>query len=167
MRPYLFILLLVAVVTPDTGYAREILGWVETAYLYPGALKVRARVDTGAKTSSLGVDYVEHFVRGDVEWVRFSSTSFEGRTIKLERRLQRSARVKRDHGKISERPVILMGVCLGSRYEEVEVNLEDRSHMNYQMLIGRNFLDSHFFVDPGAVYINPPHCGEEATAIHQ
>jgi hypothetical protein len=167
MRRYLFILLFLVVVTPATSNAREIVGWVEKARIFPGNLEVRSRVDTGAKTSSLGVEYVEHFKRGEEDWVRFSATSYKGKTIWLERKLVRNVRVKRDHGTIRERPVILMGVCLGDRYEEVEVSLEDRSHMNYQMLIGRNFLDSHFFVDPGAVYINSPRCKQDSVIKHQ
>lgn len=166
MRRYLFCLLFFVVV-PGMASAREVVGWVEKARIYPGGMEVKARVDTGAKTSSLGVDFVNYFKRGDEAWVRFSATSYEGKTIRLERKVQRTAKVKRDFGTLKERPVIMMGVCLSTIFHEVEVSLEDRSHMNYQMLIGRNFLDGHFLVDPGSVFINPPHCEKEISKESQ
>ncbi|UCD82655.1 MAG: ATP-dependent zinc protease, partial [Desulfobacterales bacterium] len=46
------------------------------------------------------------------------------------------------------RPVIRIGICLEKVYKEVEVNLVNRSKFNYQMLIGRSFLEGEFAVDP-------------------
>jgi len=154
--------LLVLVLVPVTGIAREIVGWVENVRLYPGGMEIKARVDTGARMSSLGVEFLEYFQHGTETWVRFSTTNNRGETLRLERKLQRTVKVKRDAGVLKERPVISMGVCFAGIYKEIEVNLEKRSHMNYPMLIGRDFLDGHFLVDPNARFINPPYCTKKA-----
>ncbi len=141
-----------------SGSAREIVGWLEKARIYPAGMLVKARVDTGARTSSLGANSLDYFERDDEEWVRFTTTNYKGKKIWLERKVYRTARVKHYSGRLQERPVIRLGICLGGVYREGEVNLENRSLMNYQMLIGREFLDGHFLVDPDAVFINPPQC---------
>lgn len=157
MRRYLFWLLLFLFV-PGTGVAREVVGWLEKARIYPGDMLVKARVDTGAKTSSLGADILGYFERDNGKWVHFTTTNYKGKTVWLERKVHRIAKIKHNSGGLQERPVISMGVCLANIYHETEVNLQDRNHMNYQMLIGREFLGGHFLVKPDAVFINPPHC---------
>ena len=52
----------------------------------------------------------------------------------------------------------MLGICLGTIYKEVEVNLVDRSHFNYQLLIGRNFLIDSFLVDPSLTFSTKPKC---------
>lgn len=157
------LLLMLFVAAPEAGLAKEVVGWVEKARIFPGDMLVKARVDTGAKTSSLGAEILDYFERNNEAWVRFSTTSYKGKTLLLERKVLRTVKVKRSYRELTERPVIKMGVCLGSIYHEAEVSLEDRSHMNYQMLIGREFLNGHFLVDPEAVFTNPPHCEKVMT----
>lgn len=157
MGRYLFSLMLMVAV-PEAGSAREVVGWVEKARIYPGDMLVKARVDTGARTSSLGADILDYFERKDGKWVRFTTTNYKGKTIWLERKVLRTSKIKHNSGGIQERPVISLGICLSSIYRETEVNLQERNHMNYQMLIGREFLRGHFLVKPDAVFINPPQC---------
>jgi hypothetical protein len=56
------------------------------------------------------------------------------------------------------RPVIRLGICLGNVYKEVEVNLQDRSKFNYQMLIGRSYLKNSFLVDASATFTVETNC---------
>ena len=51
-----------------------------------------------------------------------------------------------------------LGICLGNVYKEVEVNLEDRSKFNYQLLIGRSYLKNSFLVDASATFTLKPNC---------
>ena len=61
------------------------------------------------------------------------------------------------HGRV----VVLMGICLGNTYRETEVNLIDRSGLNYPMLIGRRYLaGNNFIVDSGLAYSVKPECNE-------
>lgn len=157
MGRFLFLLILLITV-PRTGLAREVVGWVEKARIYPGGMLVKARVDTGARTSSLGAESVEYIDRDNETWVRFSTTNYKGETVILERKVHRTAKVKQNVWGLQERPVIKLGICLADIYREVEVNLQNRNHLNYQMLIGRESLNRHFLVDPDNVFINPPRC---------
>lgn len=158
MQRYLFLLLLLT--APRIGLALEVVGWVEKARIYPGNMLVKARVDTGAKTSSLSAGALRFFEREHETWVRFSTTNYKGSTIWLERKVSRIAHIKQNDGGLKERPVIRLGICLAHIYQETEVSLENRDQMNYQLLIGREFLNGHFLINPKAVFTNPPHCSE-------
>ncbi|MGD8514249.1 MAG: RimK/LysX family protein [Granulosicoccaceae bacterium] len=156
MKRYLLLLLLVAV--PAAGLAREVVGWAEKAVIYPGELEIRAKIDTGAKTSSLDCECRNIFNKNGEQWLRFSVINYQGERIWLEKKVHRMVKIKRHFGGVQERPVIILGICLGGEYQETEVNVIDRSGFKYPLLIGRKFLKEKFLVDSGARFINPPHC---------
>ena len=162
-RRYGWVLALLLVLGAAPLHAREskhVVGWVERVAIYPGDLVVRAKIDTGARTASLNCECVQHFKRDGEEWVRFTVVNTKGKSISLERRVVRTATIKRHFGGEQHRPVIRLGICLGGVYEETEVNLVDRSGFNYQMLIGRNFLKEDFVVDPARTFLSDPRCAD-------
>ena len=135
-----------------------IVGWVETVSIYPGNLKIKAKVDTGAKNSSLNAKNLEQFKRDGETWVRFDLRNFKNRVQAYEAQVVRTAKIKQLGQEADSRLVIKLGICIGNIYKEVEVNLEDRSGFNYQMLIGRSFLKGSFIVDPGISFTIKPNC---------
>lgn len=137
---------------------KQVAGWVERIKLYPGKLDLRAKLDTGAKTSSLNATQIHEFERQGHKWVRFDVVNNRGKKITLEKPVHRVVRIKRHTTKPQMRPVIRIDICLGSVYKEAEVNLVNRSNFNYQMLIGRNFLKDAFIVDPAVTFITKPGC---------
>lgn len=162
-RRYGWVLAVVVLLGAAPLHAQEtkhMIGWVERVAIYPGDLVVRAKIDTGAKTASLNCECVQQFKRDGKEWVRFSVINTRGKSISLERRVVRTATIKRHFGGEQHRPVIKLGICLGGVYEETEVNLVDRSGFNYQMLIGRNFLKEGFVVDPARTFLSDPRCAD-------
>ena len=137
---------------------KPIVGWLENVKITPGNLKIKAKLDTGALTSSLHVIHCEEFERQGEKWIRFSLTSRQGGTTVLERKVVRKARIKA-HGRESDkRWVIRLGICLGNVFKEAEVNLRDRSGFNYPMLIGRSFLRGSFVIDPALEFSVEPQC---------
>ncbi len=140
---------------------REIVGYVEMARIYPGNLSLRAKIDTGAKTSSLNAPNLSTFDRDKKQWAQFDVINQKGKKILVEKEIVRNVEIKQN-GILSfvshKRPVIMLGICLGSVYKEVEVNLVDRSHYNYQLLIGRNFLKDSFLVDPSLTFAAKTKC---------
>lgn len=72
--------------------------------------------------------------------------------------LHRIARIRRHGGRVEERDVVMLGVCLGSVQRTVEVNVVDRSGFDYPVLIGRSFLAGIFVVDPGERFLLTPDC---------
>jgi hypothetical protein len=140
--------------------AKYIAGWVETVSVYPGNIKIKAKLDTGAKNSSLNAKNLRQFERDGETWVRFKLRNYKNRMETFEARVIRTAKIKQLGQKADSRPVIKLGICIGTKYKEVEVNLEDRRGFNYQMLIGRSFLKGAFIVDPGLTFTIQPNCQE-------
>lgn len=126
---------------------KQVVGWIENVYVFPGNFKIKAKMDTGAKSSSLHADQIYEFKRDGKKWVRFELTNREAYTKTFEAMLIRTSKIKKHHTKSEKRQVVRLGVCLGTVYKEVEVNLVDRSNFNYKMLVGRNFLKGSFVVD--------------------
>lgn len=137
---------------------KSVAGWVEHAVLLPKGLEVRAKLDTGARTSSLNAVDPVFFSRDGTRWVRFAVTSHAGRSAMLEQPIVRTSKIKRHFGRRQSRPVVRLDICVGHIHKEVEVNLVDRSGLNYQLLIGRNFLSGDIVVDAGRTYILAPAC---------
>lgn len=142
----------------DTGYAKDIAGYVERARIYPGGLFLSAKLDTGAENSSLNAANVQKFEREGKTWVRFEITNAKSRTIVLERPIHRTARVRRHGGRAQERDVLLLWICLGTVLKEVEVNIIDRTGFNYQLLIGRSYLSGNFLVDSDESFLVESSC---------
>ena len=133
-------------------------GWIEKAVLYPRGIVLHAKLDTGAKTSSLHAPEPEYITRDCEDWVRISVTNKNIETVMVEAPLVRNVKIKRHFGKSQTRPVILLDLCIGDMRKIVEVNLVDRAGMNYQLLIGRNFLKGSLLIDSGATYMLSPDC---------
>jgi len=130
-----------------TAQNKQVVGWLEEIRIYPGNLVVIAKLDTGAKNSSLNASNITEFTRNGEQWVRFHVTNRYSKTVTIERKVHRMAKIKRHGGRAQPRYSILLGICLGSFYKEVEVNLADRS-----------FLAGNFIVDPSTKYTTKPIC---------
>ncbi len=130
----------------------------------PDSLLLNAKLDTGANSSSIHAENVSSFSRDGETWVQFDLKDEEGKPITLERKVHRTVKIKRHKQKSSERPVVLLGICLGEHFEETEVNLSDRSNYKYPVLIGRMFLSGHFMVDASSKRLLEPSCRSETES---
>ena len=131
----------------SSGKEKQVVGWIEHVTILPQNLKVKAKLDTGARNSSLNAVNLVEFKRGEDTFVRFDLTNWKGRTETIEAKVIRIAKIKKHKSEPQLRPVIRIGICLKKTYKEVEVNLVNRSKFNYQMLIGRSFLIDDFVID--------------------
>jgi hypothetical protein len=152
------IILLLIALLPHVVYAKEVVGWVERIKLYPGEMILKAKVDTGAKTSSINAGNIDEFTRDGDPWIRFEVTDRHGHKVKIERKLERRARIQRHFGKLQTRPVVVLGVCMGDMYKDIEVNLVDRKGFIYPVLIGRSFLKENIVVDATLTFTREPLC---------
>lgn len=142
------------------------IGATEPVWL-AGRLRLEARVDTGARLSSLDAERIETFRRGGKTWVRFEVVGDDGYAHRYERVRVRTARVRRHQGRVETRPVVRMEICLDRVAIRAQVNLVDRRGLRYRMLIGRNFLGDRFLVDAGANDLTEPKCaGQPFAATH-
>ena len=133
-------------------------GWVEKAVLYPQGIVLHAKLDTGAKTSSLHASDPEFVFHDGKEWVRIGVTNRNIETVMIEAPVVRDVKIKRHFGDSQSRKVVLLDLCMGNVRKTVEVNLVDRTGLNYQLLIGRNFLQNDFVIDSGSTYLLSPEC---------
>ncbi|MGE0388396.1 MAG: ATP-dependent zinc protease [Gammaproteobacteria bacterium] len=154
LRPALLLLVLaLCSATPAGAQPPRIAGWVEYAWIEPGHHRVRAKLDTGARNSSLDAPSLHIFKRGGEDWARFRLDDGSGRGVSIERPVVRFATIKRHFGRTERRPVIRLSLCMDGRLRDAEVNLVDRTGLIYPLLIGRSFLKNHYAVDPASTYL--------------
>lgn len=137
---------------------KRIMGRIERARITPGGVVVSAKLDSGARSCSLHAPQVTTFVREGKRWARFTLAGKKGSPVTIEREVVRTARIKRLGDTPSQRPVVMLGICLGGMLLDVEVNLEDRSNFNYPLLIGRNYMAGRIVIDPELKYTAEPEC---------
>lgn len=126
---------------------KVLIGRVEWVELPELKLKHRARVDTGAKTSSLHAVNIEEVEQRGELFVKFQSVDADGKKIELLRKVDTTQRVSNTAGAISKRYVIKEKVKMGPVEREILINLNDRTGMEYKFLVGRNLLLGRFIVD--------------------
>ncbi len=145
-----------AVVAAKKPKAQKIIiGEVEPVRLIPGDVIHKARIDTGAQTTSIHAEDIQQFERDGKKWVRFRLKNAKEGSV-IEKPVSRIVQIKR-HGKESQdRYVVKMRLILGERSQVVEVSLTDRGSFTYPILIGRNFLRDIYIVDVGSKMSSKP-----------
>ena len=173
MRDRLLVVLAVTICLPAASFARErddsrvleLFGWIERVELLEGRLSIKAKLDTGAATSSLDASNIERFERDGKRWVRFDVKDPEtGDTLEIEKPIARNVRIVRHDEPSQRRPVVKLDVCFGPFLREIEFSLVDRSNFIYPVLLGRNALESFALVDSGETFINYPSCERAAPS---
>jgi len=141
-----------------TAIAKEMIGWVENVGVYPGKVVIKAKIDSGADSSSINSKSSTLYNRSGEQWVKFSITDIHGNLVTFDKKIVRNVKVKRNFGEKQKRAVVRMGICIGNQYGETNISLIDRSEFNYNLLIGRNFLQGKFVIDPSLTFMSKPQC---------
>ena len=137
------------------------LGWREWLTLPDlGIALIRAKVDSGARSSALHVRSHEPFHRGGREYVRFVvDTGVAGDdAVPAEAPVLDRRHVTDSGGHRTERVFIRTRIRLAGHEWEADVNLAHRTNMLFPMLLGRTALAGRFVVDPSASFVfgDPP-----------
>jgi hypothetical protein len=142
----------------ETGETRTI-GWKEYLDLPGlGVFRLKAKVDTGARTSTLHVDAltVLEVLPDGTERVRIDLRPDRRRPdwqVRAEARVLRRMRVVDSGGHPETRPVIATELVLGPVRKMILVTLTDRSGMLFRMILGRKALEGSFRVDVARKYL--------------
>lgn len=144
---------------PRSGSPKPVLGWRERVSLPAlGVAGIRAKIDTGARTSALHATEIRRFRRRGKRMVRFKV--FPGprrapgaRPVDVEATLWAERKVRNSSGRPVRRPVILTALELGDDRWVIEVGLTERTLMGYPMLLGRQAIRGRFHVDPGRSFL--------------
>ncbi|MGJ8656670.1 MAG: ATP-dependent zinc protease family protein [Akkermansiaceae bacterium] len=132
--------------------AAKIYGWKEWVWAVKPDLVLRAKLDTGARTSSIHATNIEQIEIDGEKWVKFTiSNPSDEKSIRLRHKapLIRISKVKNDSGGIDERFVVHLTFQIGTQKIDGEFNLNNREKMTCPMLIGRNILMQLGLVDAG------------------
>ena len=133
-----------------------LIGWREWVALPElGIRHIKAKVDTGARTSSLHALDIRRVRRGGKRYVRFKVHPWQRdskTTVKAVARLVEERKVRSSSGDVSLRPVIRTELRLLDRCCEIELTLVSRDEMGFRMLLGREALRGRFLVNPGSSF---------------
>ena len=132
---------------------KVVVGWREyVAFPEWGISAIRAKADTGARTSALDVENIEEIEDGRV---RFEIVLDRRRRRKqvVEAPVIRRTRVRSSMGRVHERIVVRAVIGLGEVTKQIELGLVSRRRMLCRVLIGRSGLDPEFVVDSGRRYV--------------
>lgn len=155
---------LLAASAPAMAAEKTVIGRLEKAWIAEADLTLRAKIDTGTQSSSLGVADMRVFRRGGKDRVRFTVTDETGKAVTLDRPVYRVARFKENARGAEQRPVVLLHICIADIWRLTQVNLVDRSAFRFPLLIGRRFLFGRALVNVGRQYTAEPHCPEMKDA---
>jgi hypothetical protein len=139
-----------------------VIGWREWVALpLLSVARIKAKVDTGARTSALHAIDIRYVERQGRTWVAFAVHPRQRDAKKIvhcEAPLIERRFVTDSGGKRTLRPVISTVVEVDGRAFEVELTLIARDDMGFRMLVGRQAIRGRFLVDPGRSYLaaKPP-----------
>ena len=140
--------------------SRPIIGWREWVALPDlGVEAIKAKIDTGARTSALHAFDVQISEQQGLTWVDFSIHPLQNNDVYV---VQSRAQVlefrdvRSSSGETSLRPVILTRMRLGGKLRKLELTLANRDQMGFRMLLGRQALRKRFLVDPERAFLLGP-----------
>lgn len=133
-----------------------VIGWREWVALPGlGVAGIKAKVDTGARTSALHAYRITPFERDDESWVSFYLHPVQHRRkpeVHCECVLHDLRSVRSSNGSLEPRYVISTMAVVSGVEREIEITLTNRDEMGFRMLLGREALRGQFLVDPRRSY---------------
>lgn len=138
------------------------VGWRELVSLPElGLAGIPAKIDTGARTSSLHAEVIDDFTRAGQRFVQFA-VDWDGTRHRCEAVHVDLRGITSSNGEQQERFVIKTPLRIGNYDFRAEISLADRSQMQFPMLIGRTALRRRFVVDSGHSWLQSDGIADKA-----
>jgi len=138
-------------------HSNTLTGWREWVSLPDlGVDWIKAKIDTGARTSSLHAFDIQEFERDGEAWVRFRVKPWQDSqedAVVVESPIHDRRAVRSSSGHAQERLVVQLMIRLVDREVMAEVTLSNRDEMGFRMLIGREALRRGYVVDPARSFL--------------
>lgn len=139
------------------SHSNTLAGWREWVQLPDvGIPWLKAKLDTGANTSSLHAHHIVLFQRDGADWVRFRVRPWQKSNddeVEIELPVHDRRKVRSSSGHVQDRYVVRMRVILVGQEIDAEVTLSNRDQMGFRMLIGRQALRAGFVVASGRSFL--------------
>ena len=136
--------------------APTIVGWREWVALPQAGVEwIKAKIDTGARSSAIHAFDLEVFDRDGAEWVRFSLHPWQKSdedSVELSLPVLDRREVRSSNGQVEQRYAVGLDVTLAGRTITSVMTLSNRDEMGFRMLIGREALERGFLVDSARSY---------------
>jgi ribosomal protein S6--L-glutamate ligase len=145
------------------------VGWKEWISLPQlGLPAVKAKMDTGARTSSIHAEEMHSFTRDGIAYLRFVVHPLQRKKLAVccEAPLVDERSVKSSSGHREQRPVIRTSLSLGGREWVIDLNLTDRGSMGSRMLIGREAMQGYLIIDPHSMFRFGPRLKADLAAVY-
>ncbi|MDE1263671.1 ATP-dependent zinc protease [Vibrio aestuarianus] len=141
-----------------TSDGKLILGEKEWVYV-PGLNEnFRARIDTGATTSSISAVDVVNFERDGKDWVKFRIEHDNVKSDEISLPVERWVNIRQSSAEgTQERAVVVAWIEIGDLKERTEFTLADRTHLTFPLLLGRSFFKDVAVVDVSRTYVQDKH----------
>ncbi len=134
-----------------------------------GVLAIKARVDSGARTSALHALNIQPFTRNEARWVSFEVHPVQNdrsTVLRCEALVHDRRTIKNSGGYSEKRYVIKTVFRLGDNEWEIELTLTNRDSMGYRMLLGREAMSGRLLVDPSTGFRLGDKTTEEIASIY-
>ena len=142
--------------------AKVISGWVEKIRLKGHDFEIKAKLDTGARTSSINAKNIKSFKKNDQHWVQFTLVLMDNKDnkheIQIEKPRSRRTNIKNHDGEHDKRHVVDFEICFNGEIYTTEFTLADRREYIYDVLLGRQFLKNIVVIDPSKVFLATAEC---------
>lgn len=133
------------------------LGWREWLTLPElGIQRIRAKIDTGARTSAIHAEDIEYCVKEGQKWVVFNVHPLgpgKEPITRVEAPLIEHRVVTSSSGQSTMRPFVYTHVIIGDRTIETELSLSNRDNLRFPMLLGRTAMQGVATVDPSRSWL--------------
>lgn len=132
----------------------QVLGWREWLCLPEfGVARIKAKVDSGARSSCLHAQRIEEYRESGHDKVRFQLEQAGGQWTTFSATVVDRREVRDSGGHRTIRPFIRTPVVLGDQRWSIELNLAPRTEMLFPMLLGRTAMVGRFLIDPSRSYL--------------
>lgn len=134
-----------------------VLGWREWVALPELNIhRIKAKIDTGARTSALHAFFIDPYLKGSQSWIMFGIHPDQHNldiAVECHAKVKDRRMVSDSGGHKNRRYVIETQMIMGQCIITAEMTLTNRDSMKFRMLLGRTAMQNHFLVNPQASYL--------------
>lgn len=141
----------------SSNLPKTVIGWREWVGLPRlGVAAIKAKIDTGARTSAIHAFHIEAFERNGTKMVSFGIHPVQHHRepeIQCEAEVLEERVITSSSGAREKRYVILTDLVLGKAVWPTELTLANRDQLGFRLLVGRQAIRNHYLIDPGRSYL--------------